>query len=287
MSTMNKATRIHGHGTYANLFGGPDGVTFSVDPYLQGDAQHYGDTLAKDCWRTMVNPAIKSEYNSVKHSESVIGDGVADLIALDLSDRTAVIPGVKDWMDAEGDREAIQELAVASGMVPEVFNDKFYLQDKHEKNHHNWDHPIVQDNELDQFQPWFRYSGRWMDDVPEEVGKQLDEWEAELDWDKANPDFHKVADEWVLDLKRSTELETNQLWSERAEFAGEKIPVKVRFYSWGPKFAIGITNWGTCYIPKSMMEAARANMDDEGCANITMRPASGRHPFRATWINEQ
>ena len=72
-----------------------------------------------------------------------------------------------------------------------------------------------------------------------------------------------------------------------AEFAGEKTPVKVRIYSWGPKFAIGITHWGTCYIPKSMMEAARTNMDDEGCTSITMRPASGRHPFRATWINEQ
>ena len=280
---MNSATKIKGHGTYANLFGGPDGVPFSVAPYLQADARHYGDTLSKEFWRAMVTPTITSEYNSVKHSESVIGDGVADLGVLENSDTKAIIPGVNDWTNE--DSEAIEELAVASGMVPEVFNDKFYLQDKHEENPHNWDHPVVTDSELEQFEPWYRYG--WMDDVPEEVGKQLDQWEAELDWDKANPDFHKVADEWGLDLKRSTELETNQLWSERTEFSGEKIPAKVRIYSWGPKFAIGITNWGTCYIPKSMMEAARANMDDEGCANITMRPASGRHPFRATWINEQ
>jgi len=283
MSTPNKATRIHGHGTYANLFGGPDGVAFSVDPYLRADAQHYGDTLSKELWRAMVNPTIKSEYNSVKHSESVIGDGVADLVVLENSTTKAIIPGVNDWTNE--DSEAIEELAVASGMVPEVFNDKFYLQDKHEENHHNWDHPVVPDSELEQFEPWYRYG--WMDDVPEEVGKQLDEWEAELDWDKATPDFHQVADEWVLDLNRALELETNQHWSEKSEFSGEKTPVRVRIYSWGPKFAIGITNWGTCYIPKSMMEAARANMDEEGCTSITMRPASGRHPFRATWINEQ
>lgn len=269
---MNSATKIKGHGTYANLFGGPDGVTFSVDPYLQGDS------LAKECWRTMVNPTIKSEYDSVKHSEAVIGDGVADLIVLGGGGGLA-----EGWTD--GDSEAIEELAVASGMVPEVFNDKFYLQDKHEENHHNWDHPVVPDSELEQFEPWYRYG--WMDDVPEEVGKQLDQWEGELDWDKATPDFHAVADQWEIDLNRSLELEANQLWSEQAEFAGEKTPVKTRIYSWGPKFAIGITQWGTCYIPKSMMEAARANMDDEGCANITMRPASGRHPFRATWINDQ
>ena len=208
MNTPNSATKIPGHGTYANLFGGPDGVTFPVDPYLQGDS------VAKECWRTMVNPTIKSEYDSVKHSEAVIGDGVADLIVLGGGGGLA-----EGWTNE--DSKAIEELAVASGMVPEVFNDKFYLQDNHEENHHNWDHPVVPDSELEQFQPWYHYG--WMDDVPEEVGKQLDRWEEELDWDKATPDFHAVADQWAIDLNRSLELEANQLWSERAEFAGDTI----------------------------------------------------------------
>lgn len=283
MSSLTHATPVSGHGTYVNLFGGLKEIQFSSESHLGNDE------LEKALHKAAGHSPIFSEYRCFTTTPTP----AADLILMGHSQEgmetssTFSSVGLNGWL--EEDMAAIEELAIASGMVPEVFNDKDYIQTHNDEHHHNWDHPTVPDSELDQFESWFKYTGKnqWMDDVPEEVAKQLDQWEAEHNWDKANPDFHPVADEWALSLNRALELESNQLWADRSEFEGEGTPVNTRIYSWGPKFAIGITRWGTCFIPKSMMEAARAKMDDEGCALITMRPAQGRHPFRATWINDQ
>jgi hypothetical protein len=263
---MSSATSVK---DYANLFGGLDQILFGPENYLGNDE------LAKELHKAAGHSPISSEYRCITTTPTP----AADLILLGGGGGLA-----EGWL--EEDRAMIEELAVASGMVPEVFNDVNYIQTHHDEHHHNWDHPIVPDSELEleQFEPGFSL---WMDDVPAEVGKQLNQWEAENNWDKNNPDFHQVADEWALALNRALELESNHEWTEQAEFSDKGTPVKTRIYSWGPKFAIGITRWGTCFIPKSMMEAARSRMDDEGCVVITMRPAQGRHPFRATWINDQ